>query len=221
MACLQYSRIIFSAAALLLGTVYPVKGQDAQRNFADCVSRRSSCNPSALTPSQAQAVVEQFLRDSSTPRALPTSEVDAVAQAEHDNNLRNCKLGIGCNRAMLRGSEVDAVAQAEHDNNLRNCRLGIGCDGTMLGLGEPDPKQGPSSPGTDFTKASIRAESGSSSTSVSGVAENGSYYGEGNVNGVPKTVYVNGYTRKDGTYVRGYYRSPPNSNPPRIRSGHK
>lgn len=49
------------------------------------------------------------------------------------------------------------------------------------------------------------------------VAENGSYYGQPNVNGVPKTVAVNGYYRKDGTYVRGYYRSPPGSNPPSTR----
>jgi hypothetical protein len=41
------------------------------------------------------------------------------------------------------------------------------------------------------------------------VAENGSYYGEPNANGVPKTVHVNGYFRKDGTYVRGHYRSSP------------
>jgi hypothetical protein len=49
------------------------------------------------------------------------------------------------------------------------------------------------------------------------VAENGSYYGQPNVNGVPKTVAVNGYYRKDGTYVRGYYRSAPGSNPPSTR----
>ncbi len=49
------------------------------------------------------------------------------------------------------------------------------------------------------------------------VAENGSYYGQPNANGVPKTVAVNGYYRKDGTYVRGHYRSAPGSNPPSTR----
>lgn len=43
------------------------------------------------------------------------------------------------------------------------------------------------------------------------VAENGSYYGELNDYGVPKTVHVGGYYRKDGTYVRGHYRSKPGS----------
>jgi hypothetical protein len=46
-------------------------------------------------------------------------------------------------------------------------------------------------------------------------AENGSYYGEPNKNGVPKTVLVNGYTRSNGTYVQGYYRSAPGTNPVR------
>lgn len=42
------------------------------------------------------------------------------------------------------------------------------------------------------------------------VAENGSYYGEtSKLTGRPKTVHVNGYYRKDGTYVRGHYRSSP------------
>ena len=42
------------------------------------------------------------------------------------------------------------------------------------------------------------------------VAENGSYYGQpSQETGRPKTVYVNPYTRRDGTYVRGHYRSPP------------
>ena len=42
------------------------------------------------------------------------------------------------------------------------------------------------------------------------VAENGSYYGEiSERTGRPKTVLVSGYTRRDGTYVRGYYRSTP------------
>jgi hypothetical protein len=41
-----------------------------------------------------------------------------------------------------------------------------------------------------------------------GIAENSSYYGEiSKLTGRPKTVYVRGYFRKDGTYVRSYYRS--------------
>ena len=42
----------------------------------------------------------------------------------------------------------------------------------------------------------------------SSCAENGSCYGDiSNINGMPKTQSINGYFRKDGTYVRGHYRS--------------
>jgi len=41
-------------------------------------------------------------------------------------------------------------------------------------------------------------------------AENGSYYGQiSKATGRPKVVHVTGYYRKDGTYVRSYYRSRP------------
>jgi hypothetical protein len=41
-------------------------------------------------------------------------------------------------------------------------------------------------------------------------AENGSCYGDiSQATGRPKTVNVRGYYRKDGTYVRGHYRSRP------------
>jgi len=41
-----------------------------------------------------------------------------------------------------------------------------------------------------------------------GCAENGSCYGDiSSVNGTPKTIQVDGYYRRDGTYVRGHYRS--------------
>lgn len=39
-------------------------------------------------------------------------------------------------------------------------------------------------------------------------AENGSCYGDiSSATGRPKTTHVNGYYRRDGTYVRGHYRS--------------
>jgi hypothetical protein len=41
-----------------------------------------------------------------------------------------------------------------------------------------------------------------------GCAENGSCFGDiSSINGMPKTTHVNGYFRRDGTYVRGHYRS--------------
>jgi hypothetical protein len=41
-------------------------------------------------------------------------------------------------------------------------------------------------------------------------AENGSCYGDiSSFTGRAKTVHVSGYYRRDGTYVRGHYRSRP------------
>jgi len=42
-----------------------------------------------------------------------------------------------------------------------------------------------------------------------GCGENGSCYGDLNTEGVPKEVFVQGYYRADGTYVRSHYRSRP------------
>lgn len=47
------------------------------------------------------------------------------------------------------------------------------------------------------------------------VAENGSFYGQiSDTTGFPKTVFVKGYYRKDGTYVQSYYRSLPGNKAP-------
>ncbi len=48
------------------------------------------------------------------------------------------------------------------------------------------------------------------STARAGCGENGSCYGDiSAATGRPRTVYVRGYTRRDGTYVRSHYRSRP------------
>jgi hypothetical protein len=59
-------------------------------------------------------------------------------------------------------------------------------------------------------KTTEHAKTASTPQSGQNVAENGSYYGQTSTNtGRPKTVHVRGYYRKNGTYVRGHYRSRP------------
>ncbi len=270
------------AAALIFGSFGQASAQDNARNYTDCISRKPTCDANLLTPEQAKAVVRSLLGESAKVQHAPVSELQAVAQAEHDNNLRNCKIGGYCNKSLLVGDEVSAVAQAEHDNNLRNCKIGGYCNKSLLvgdevsavaqaehdnnlrnckiggycnksllvgdevsavaqaehdnnlrnckigGYCNKSLLVGDESTAPQSTKTPIAAvpsgyqfpiptTSGPVQFAVPGVAENGSYYGELNANGVPKTVHVNGYYRKDGTYVRGYYRSPPNTNPPRVR----
>lgn len=66
---------------------------------------------------------------------------------------------------------------------------------------------------TTSTQSALPQTTPTPNVAAKQTAENGSYYGELNKNGVPKTVPVRGYYRKDGTYVRGYYRSAPGTNP--------
>jgi hypothetical protein len=256
--------VIWSVVILLCFSVGVALAEDTARNYADCLAHKPSCDANLLTPTQARATIASLLGKPVVASAPPVNELQGVAQAEHDNNLRNCKLGFGCNRSLLHGSENDAVTQAEHDNNLRNCKLGFGCNRNLLHGSENDavtqaehdklnlrkPEQttqvheenlarnyAACSSGIYTCNPSLLTPeqttqiSGGSSNGITapaeptlaegGVAENGSYYGELNANGVPKTVHVDGYTRKDGTYVRGYYRSAPNSNTPGVRSGRR
>ncbi len=81
-------------------------------------------------------------------------------------------------------------------------------------LAEPVPARtsvtSPSSSGLDdFDLSSLFSDDASDDYPRIGCAENGSCYGDINQYGVPKTIHVDGYYRKDGTYVRGYYRGAP------------
>ena len=68
----------------------------------------------------------------------------------------------------------------------------------------------------DLSVSNATTTASSPTTSGTGLcAENGSCYGDLSANGVPKTVHVNEYYRKDGTYLRGHYRSAPGTNPPK------
>jgi predicted small lipoprotein YifL len=62
----------------------------------------------------------------------------------------------------------------------------------------------PSSPSATGSRSSVEERN------APPVAENGTYYGEiSPATGRAKTVHVEGYYRRDGTYVRGHYRSAP------------
>jgi hypothetical protein len=57
------------------------------------------------------------------------------------------------------------------------------------------------------TTASV-PKTGYTGTVRPGCSESGSCYGDiSTITGMPRTTYVNGYTRSNGTQVRGYYRS--------------
>ncbi len=115
-----------------------------------------------------------------------------------------------CNRGYQRaGSECLKVvppenASLDHFGSSWVCnrgfvRMGNGCEQRAISASASTAYQPPSLP------ASAPPATGSY------CAENGSCYGDPSaLTGRPKTVHVNGYYRRDGTYVRGHYRSRPN-----------
>lgn len=144
------------------------------------------------------------------PAILLSVLCSAFAQSpDYQQNLHACLNGWAtCDHSMLTAADAARVATAEHAHNLQACLSGwVTCDHSNLTADEA------------ARVAKISPASGYSGppTVVSGSAENGSYYGEPNKNGVPKTVHVHGYFRRDGTYVRSHYRSAPGTNPARIR----
>ena len=68
----------------------------------------------------------------------------------------------------------------------------------------------PASPAPTGLQTSAAPQAAASPAVKPTCAENGSCYGDiSTTTGRPKTVYVSGYYRKDGTYVRSHYRSAP------------
>ena len=151
-------------------------------------------------------------------RQLTSSEQAAVADAAHRRNYNECLYGLyGCDSGQLTSSEQTAVAEAARGRNYSECLNGLyGCDSGQLTSSEQaavaSRKQGTPTSGVVGTSGQNASPT---ATATAPCAENGSCYGDLNANGVPKTVHVDGYYRKDGTYVRGYYRSAPGTNPPK------
>jgi hypothetical protein len=147
-----------------------------------------------------------------------TATEQDVSQRFLQTNYRNClTLGIGgygCQAALLSTEQKDAVNKAALGRNYRNClTLGIGGYGCQVSLlSESELKEvSDNSKQTNLFPPTGSLE-GLTPLPPAGYpcAENGSCYGDiSDLTGRPKTVPVKGYFRKDGTYVRGHYRSKP------------
>jgi hypothetical protein len=168
---------------------------------------------------------------------LSPGEAAQVRVIRHQLNVQACGYGIGeCDEALLPPAEAAQVRAIRRRVNVQACGYGIGdCDEGLLTTSEvaavksmragqesfviPYPLRSiieTSAMAPTPLDAQLNASLKALLTSVgSPVAENGSYYGEPNRNGIPKTVLVNGYTRSNGIYVQGYYRSAPGTNPVR------
>jgi len=153
--------------------------------------------------------------------------ISAADSPQHRMNVTACGYGLfDCNESQLTPGEVAEVIATRHRVNVTACGYGfLGCSESLLTTSEVAEvnairrRINTLAPGYDLPAPELLG--GAAPQKILGpsfvwplaVAENGSYYGELNKNGVPKTVHVNGYFRSNGTYVRGYYRSAPGTNP--------
>jgi hypothetical protein len=206
-------------ALLTSSEVAQVSAMRHRQNVSACGYGLGKCNESLLTP----------------------GEVIQVTAIRHRQNVSACGYGLGqCNEGMLTTSESAQVSAIRRRQNVSACEYGLGqCNVSLLSSLElarvrsaKTQRVGllPAYPLSSLSQTAIpppapavitAPSSAALSTllrtiiapAVAPVAENGSYYGEPNQNGVPKTVLVQGYTRSNGTYVQGYYRSAPGTNP--------
>ncbi len=133
---------------------------------------------------------------------LLLASVSATAQESQSSeaNYFNCLDGpYGCELDLLTDAQRTQVEQAELRRNYFNCLDGPhGCELDLL----TDAQQA-----VVATARESRADSKAAKTSC---AENGSCYGDiSKATGRPKTFTLAVNYRRDGTYVRGHYRSRP------------
>ena len=113
---------------------------------------------------------------------------------------------------------INASDDLEYQKNLIACQHGFSsCELKLLNTEDASNIDFAEIELSEGIKVELAQNSPSSTStinpgSISGklCAENGSCYGDiSAATGRPKTVAVQGYYRKDGTYVKGHYRSSP------------
>ncbi len=177
--------------AILIATVFILSG---------CTTAPDIAN-SAPPPRFETVVVAKNPKFSNAELPSTTAPIDTVAYRQ---NLTRCLEGRYpklCNHNLLSASDLQKVRVAEYNANLRICldgRYPSLCHHSIL---------------TEADRVRVaKAKSATKTYTSTGphCAENGSCYGDISANtGRAKTVHVGGYYRRDGTYVRGHYRSRP------------
>lgn len=190
-----------------------------QRNFNNCKNGYMGCTPSLLTDVQRTQVEQSALQRNynncnngymgCNPSRLSDTQQAQVQKSAIDRNVRNCKNGyMGCNLALLPTGVLTEPRKARTST------------ATTKPAREPtqqlDAPQSvyPStytqaSPQPTYTPPAVAPTPiATPNVAVIGCAENGSCYGDiSAATGRAKTVHVDSYVKKDGTYVRGHYRS--------------
>jgi len=198
-----------------------VTASNNERNLRACLAGYSNCQPSSLTAEQRVATdararernLAACLQGYSSCReeGLSPEEKLSVSARRAERNFSSCMAGYSsCKLEDLSPEQRSKVAASNYERNLSRCLTGSPiCKPEELAAIDLEKVQ------KRREEAAARTASPSVGTSVPtyvpsgpGCAENGSCYGDvSTITGLPKTVAVSGYYRRDGTYVRGHYRS--------------
>jgi hypothetical protein len=196
---------------------------ELRRNFNNCSTGIGYCNLNNLNTNELQIVKSNQLRRNLNncntgigycdKSVLTVSELSTVEKNELRRNHNNCLTGIGyCDKSKLTVAEAESTRKNELQRNLNNCLTGIGyCNKALLDQDSQSySNKHARSSGSTATLQDTTGQSANNSYQAlpRTCAENGSCYGDiSDITGLPKTIPVDGYYRKDGTYVRGHYRS--------------
>ena len=211
---------------LSITNVYAGNTTDAQ-NLSVCLqgNLRSLCNHTILTPNQKEQVesaeyqanlstcLQGSLRSLCRHEVLKSEDQVRVKEAEYQANRSTCLQGSLrslCRHEILESKDQTRVKEAEYQANLKTCLGGYsyGCDVKRLSESDASKVKELKAASQSAQTAYPPSPTTSLPTTTGACAENGSCYGDiSSITGIPKTISVRGYYRKDGTYVRGHYRS--------------
>ena len=129
------------------------------------------------------------------PAASSNEEARQMAKAQCELKAAQLRIFSSCRPYFLNDEFV--LGRVSHYQALR------------LARGEPDTSTASTTQSSVDSGNESEPELDTPSTGPL-CAENGSCYGDiSDLTGRPKVIHVGGYFRKDGTYVRGHYRSRP------------
>ncbi len=216
---LMFGLLICGLSAIAQRPAQPASAYLHSRNVSSCGYDLGDCNEALLTPSEAGQVIAIQRRLNITACGygygrcnqgiLTPSESAEVSLIRHRRNVSACGHGLNeCSEDLLTPTETTLVLTLKaRQADMQSRPLVLAARKPSVIVPAPAAVHAPSlsllSPFVGAPNAPTAAP----------VAENGSYYGQPNKNGVPKIVQVQGYTRANGTYVQGYYRSAPGTNP--------
>ena len=191
-------------------------GRDESRTTSGQTEEVASFVEATSAPILAEAEpADPALLPSATPAkpetALPTDEVDgrnSEAAGFATGSLHASETSTSSTE--LTPAILAAATQAALDDDGEDEPSAPSLETALSSVPSVDTASSPNPVGDDSTSSSVAysAPIALPSRSTGGCAENGSCYGDvSSATGRAKTISVGGYYRRDGTYVRGHYRS--------------